>query len=440
MSLKTIAIAIALLALVGALWLLVVAFRGRDRRRWWSSAFRIVPALCLLSLVAVLVPYILGLNAPHAFFNAPAPVSDAASVYSWVGTGLDVDGPRLIAVNARTGQQRWQDAPTARGTLFTQDGDMLYATSYLAGGVSLSAVNGATGAQVWHEELPNVLVQSPAVLVAGTLVVNALDSTGGALGRRQLEAFRPSDGRQLWRVSLGQSDAAPMQLAGGDGLVLTHRYLGVAQAWSLADGHHLWDTPQFDGQIVVEASKVFELTRDGDVIALSAQSGGVLWRARVPGDLRAGVIMQHAIYVTAQRDDTNASGLLVDPVRVYAFDVATGQQLWSFATKSVDAGALIADAQGVYVAVDEGIYALRPADGTPRWRTATGGWRLLAGFSPFVGSVLYVSLIEAVPQQQLIGLAQQGQTYLYALDQNTGSPYWKMPIGPLVTTHGLGGF
>lgn len=433
MPLKSIAIAIALLALVAALWLLVAAVRGRSRR--WSSAFRVVPALCLLGLVAVLVPYIFGLNAPHAFFNAPAPVPDTASVYSLVGTGLDIDGPRLIAVNARTGQQRWQDPPAARGTFVTQDGNMLYAVSYHASGTSLYAVNGATGAQAWRDVLPNMLTQTPAGIVYGTLFLSVSDVTGGRLGPQQLYAFRLSDGHQLWRVPVGNPDAGSIQLYSGPGLVITHLFHDVVQAWSISDGHQMWSAPQFDGQIVVGANSVFELSRDGDVIAMSAQTGTVLWRSNVPGDLRAGVTTQNAIYVTAQSDVTNASGLLVDPIKVYAFDMATGHLLWSFTTKSVDAGTIVASTQSIYVDVDDGIYALHPLDGKLLWHNRSGGWRLLAGFSPFIGPVLYVSLIQTVPNQQLLG--QQGQTYLYALDQSTGSPYWKMPIGPLVTTHAI---
>jgi outer membrane protein assembly factor BamB len=269
------------------------------------------------------------------------------------------------------------------------------------------------------------------------LVLSVRHVTGGNLGLQQLYAFRPSDGHQLWRVSFGKIDSGSIQLSGGSGLVITHLDNDVVQAWDISDGHQVWDAPQFDGQIVVGAKDVFELKADGNVIAISAQTGTPLWQSRVPGDLRAGVIAQNTICVTSQRDDTNASGLLIDPVKVYAFDMATGHLLWSFATKSVDAGALIANAQGVYVDVDEGIYALRPSDGKPLWHNDMSGWRLLAGFLPFVGSVLYVSRIEAVPNQQFLQLGQQGQTYLYALDQRTGSPYWKMPIGPLVTTHGL---
>jgi len=433
MPLEPIAIVVALLALAGALWLLVAAIR----RRKWSSAFFVVPALCLLGLVAVLVPFIFGLNAPHTFFNAPAPVPDTANVYSWVGTGIDVDGPRLIAVNARSGQQRWQDSPAVHGTLFTQEGTMLYAVSYHAGGASLNAVNGATGAQAWHEDLPNMWPQSAAAIVDGTLVLSVRDVAGGNLGLPQLYAFRPSDGHQLWRVSYGKIDSGPIQLSGGSGLVITHFYNDVVQAWDISDGHHMWDAPRFNGQIVVGANDVFELTTDGNVIAIDTQTGMPLWQSHVPGDIRAGVIAQNTIYVTSQRDDTNASGLLTDPVKVYALDAAAGHLLWSFATKSVDAGALVANAQGVYVDVDEGIYALRPSDGKLLWHNAMGGWRLLPGFVPFVGSVLYVSRIEAVPSQRLIQLGQQGQTYLYALDQRTGSPYWKVSIGPLVTTHGL---
>lgn len=439
MSLKSIAIAIALLALVGALWLLVVAIRRWRRGSWWSSVFRVAPALCMLGLVAVLVPYIFGLNAPHAFFNGPAPAPDNASVYTWVGTGLDINGPTLVAVNARTGQQRWQNTTAAHSTRITQDGSVLYIVSNRVGGVSLDAVSGATGAQAWHTDLPNTYTQSSAVIVDGTLFLSAYDFLGANLGPQQLYAFRLSDGRQLWRVSVAKSDSGLIQLTGGAGLIITHLTNDIVQAWSISDGHHVWDAPQFDGQLIVGANHVFELTRDGYVIAISSQTGTVVWRTTVSGDLRAGVIAQNALYVTAQRDDTNASGLLVDPIQVYAFEVAGGHLLWRFATKSVDAGALLASTQSVFVDVDEGIYALRPSDGKLLWRNETTGWRLVSGLSPFVGSVFYVSLIEAVPPQQLVQLLQYGQTYLYALDQTTGSIYWKMPIGPLVTTHGLVG-
>lgn len=431
MSLKPFAIAIALLALGGALWLLIVAVR----RRHWSSLFQVVPALCLLSLVAVLVSYIFGLNAPHSYFNAPAPVPDTASVYSLVGTGLDAYGPRLVAVNARTGQQRWQDAAVALGASFAQDGDMLYVVSYHAGGTSLSALNGATGASVWRQDVPNMLAQSPSVIVDGALILAVRDVSSGHVGPQQLYAFRLSDGRQLWRALVGKPDSGSIQLYGGSGVVITHIFDDVMQVWRVSDGQLLWHTPRFDGQIMVGANSVFELTRDGDVIDMSAQTGTVVWRSSVPGDLHTGVIAQNGVYVTAQRDDTNASGLLVHPIHVYAFDLASGHHLWSIATKSLNGGAIVASANGVYVDVAEGIYALRPSDGRLLWRSNMGSWALLAGLSPFVGQVLYVSRIEAVPTQQL--LLQQGQTYLYALNQNTGSPYWKMPIGPLVTTHSI---
>ena len=434
MPLKPIAIIAAVLAIAGAVGLLVAAIRGHH---WWSRALLVLPALCLLGLVAVLIPYIFGLSAPHAFFHSPAPVPDTASVYSWVGTGLDVDGPRLIAVNARTGQQRWQNSPAILGTSVTQAGTMLYSVSYQSAGVSLYAVNGANGASVWHEDLPNMWTQSAAEVVDGTPVLSVQDAAGGKLGPPLLYAFRSSDGHQLWHESVGDTFSGPIQLSGGSGLVITHLDNGALQAWSVSDGHPVWDAPPFDGQIAVGANDVFELTKDGTVIAISTQTGTLLWQSRVPGDVRAGVIARNTIYVTAQPDTTNASERLIDPVQVYAFAVANGERLWSFATKSLDAGSLVASAQGVYVDVDEGIYALRPSDGKLLWHNDTSGWRLLAGLSPFVGPVLYVSLIEGVPDQQFPQFEQQGQTYLYALDQHTGSPYWKMPIGPLVTTHGL---
>ena len=440
MPLKPIAIAIALLALLGALWLLIVALRRWRQGRRWSNAFRVVPALCLLGLVAVLVPYVFGLTSPHAFFNAPAPVPDTASVYSVVGSAHDAaaNGPWLVAVNARTGQQRWQHAHAAYATLFIQDDTMLYAVAYEAGGISLSAVDGATGAQTWREELPDVGLSSPgspAVIVDGTLVLGV--RVGGQdPGPTQLYAFRAADGRQLWNVPVSKQG----ELDGGSGLVFTHAPYDVVQAWSSSDGHHVWDGPRLDGQVVAGANEVFELTRNGDVIALSAQTGTVEWSSHVPGDADAGILAQRALYVTAH-NGINASGFAVDPV-VYAFDVGTGHQLWQYAPKVMGLVVLAASTQSLYLNDADGIEALRPADGRLLWHNGMRGWgyHTGSGLSSVVDPVLYTSRTEGVPPQQLKLLGgYQAQTYLYALDPTTGSAYWKMPIGPLVTMGGLVG-
>jgi outer membrane protein assembly factor BamB len=319
-----------------------------------------VPALCLLGLVAVLVPYLFGLNSPHAFFHAPASVPDTASVYSVVGSGKDAaaNGPWLVAVNARTGQQRWQHAHATSSTSFTQDGSMLYAVAHEAGGISLSALYGATGAQTWHEELADVRLSSvgaPAVVVDGTLVLGL--NVGVGLGPpTQLYAFRASDGRHLWHAPVS-AQGGTIELDGGSGLVFTHGPYDGVRAWSIADGHHVWDGPRLDGHVMAGAYGVFELRRNGDVIGLNVQTGTVAWSAQVPGDLDAGILAQQVLYVTAYRG-LNASGFAVDRV-VSAFDVATGHQLWQYVPQGVGREVLAASTQARYLNDGSGIDAPR---------------------------------------------------------------------------------
>src|SRR5215831_261515 len=104
MPLRPLAIGIALVALALALWLLVAAVR----RRRWTSLLQVVPALGLLALVALLVPYIFGLNAPHPFFNRPAAVPAGTIIYYSSGPNRSDNHLTLFAVDGQTGKTLWQ--------------------------------------------------------------------------------------------------------------------------------------------------------------------------------------------------------------------------------------------------------------------------------------------------------------------------------------------
>ncbi len=449
MPLRPIAIVIALLALSGAVWLLVAAVRHRRR---WTSVFRVAPALCLLGLVAVLVPYIFGLSGPRPFFNRAAPVPAATVVYRVVSRYSSTPpSGSLIAFQGQTGKVLWQRTIPGNQWYFTVGDDAVFvvasANSSTPGGavtptVEILAFSAATGAVRWHETLPpDLIVQGPAVLAHGVLFLGAGQSDSHAPG--QILALRPSDGSRVWTAQIAPLDANTdtPTLYATDDVLFVRLGLFVLQARSLTDGRLLWTNPQVGHNVVFGSDAIYELQNYGSLIARSAQTGDTLWQF---GDLdmfHAGYVAGDTLYVTAQRSGTapaatDAKGRLTNPETLYALDASTGRVRWRFVTQSAGAGYVVAGRDTVYIQADDGVHALRAADGTVRWHSDShNNWTIDAPFIPVVvGPVLYVGAAQALPPEILtVFPPRKVQDYLYAVNEADGSADWGVAVGPVTT-------
>ncbi len=178
------------------------------RSRHWRALLLLVPALACAWLASLPVPYLLGLGAPHAVFNRPAPVSDTAVVfYSTHPSACDTHPapPALIAVQASTGKTLWQR--TMPGPYNTQDGRAEYVVSSSPGATRIVALEGATGNLLWQHALPETTTWGQPLLTGGLLVLEGFTLRSAPpqpqILERQIVAFRPADGQQLWSVMVG---------------------------------------------------------------------------------------------------------------------------------------------------------------------------------------------------------------------------------------------
>lgn len=132
------------------------------------------------------------------------------------------------------------------------------------------------------------------------------------------------------------------------------------------------------------------------VYALEANTGACRWTEKLEGQIGGTVaVEQESVYATA-------AGL-------YAFDRATGTELWSFSTRApVETYPVVANNR-VYTADEAGfVYAVSAETGDLDWRTDVGSPPESGGLAVTPQAVYY-----------------SGRDGLYALDEETGERRWQ---------------
>ena len=226
----------------------------------------------------------------------------------YVGTS-DKDR-KVVALDAKTGAKKWEQATqTSASSPALGPNGMVYVS---AG--KLYALDGATGAVRWSQDLNVLPAQAPTVGPTGTVYVGTADS--------RLLALDGATGQTLWSFDTGDSLDYPVVLGPGDMLYASARRLFALGT----NGRERWE-------------------RQGD---------GTAWAAPAVGD--------NGILYTGYSDS-----------KVYALDALTGQTKWVFATND---GLICFPALGANAALffqcegDSKAYALNRQTGRPLW-TAT---------------------------------------------------------------------
>ena len=200
----------------------------------------------------------------------------------------------------------------------------------------------------------------------------------------------------------------------------------VLAAWSTSDGRELWRTPigrtyrghdgSTDGPVgtaTLTDSRVYFVGPFGDLLALSAEDGKVLWRKNLATDWGAVAPTYGFATIPLEID-----GVLIVPAgsekhSVLGLDPETGRQLWSHGTDRVDYSTpVIVESEGrrqVLVAGALELVALDPKSGKQLWSHRHSDER---GFDP------------TYPQLQLVGdrllLTFYSEAALYGLTTDSG--------------------
>ena len=173
-------------------------------------------------------------------------------------------------------------------------------------------------------------------------------------------------GNQLFVQGMKGRDSVVTSLGRADGKVLWTRIVGPARENDRGSGPR--STPTVDGD------RVFVLTENGDLAALRAQDGGVVWQRNILRDFSG----QNISWLLSESPLVDGDKVIVTPggrgAGMVALDKATGKTVWAAKELSDEAGyssAIVADVQGVRTVMtltsSAGV-GVRVSDGKLMWR------------------------------------------------------------------------
>jgi outer membrane protein assembly factor BamB len=251
------------------------------------------------------------------------PAYDATRVY------FSIASDRIVAYDLQTGTQKWMASAQPRFQPVAGDGLLMVVEPD-----GLTALHGDTGLPAWRLPLADQPAQRP-VWDHGWLVVATMSGT--------VQAFRASDGHQLWSREVASPAHALPALA---------------------------------------ADRVYVATADGRIVALQVETGAPEWERRLGGAPNEILALDDRVYVGATDDF------------FYCLMAKDGRVDWRWRTGGDAVGVPVADERRVYfVALDNVLRALNRVSGGQAWmrplpfRPSTGpvkagGTIVVAGQAP----------------------------------------------------------
>ncbi len=185
------------------------------------------------------------------------------------------------------------------------------------------ALNSEDGSERWRARVSSEVLSTPRV-AQGSVVVHTLDGA--------IVALEADSGKQRWLYT----DSVPVLSLRGSGSPLIQDgmvYAGLANgklvALDLTDGELVWETVisyprgrselerivDIDGDPVEYDGTLYVSTFNGELAAVSAASGVVLWRAKVGSSKSVAVNWRYVYVVDGQS-------------RVWALDPQSGEAAW----------------------------------------------------------------------------------------------------------------
>ena len=232
------------------------------------------------------------------------------------------DRGRMVAFSAARGRERWKTRVQAHVTGgLGSAGELLLLGTSKAEVIAISKRNGKI---VWRHRLTSEVL-APPVEAGGVIVARTVDG--------RLFGISAVSGERLWMY---EKSVPSLTLRGlGTPVIVERRvYVGAADgsivALSLTSGEVVWEksiaTPKgrseldrlvdVDGDLIVSDGVIYAAAYQGNIVALAAESGRLLW----------------------QREMSSYSGLTVDERNIYladdrsiirALDRKSGETVWT---------------------------------------------------------------------------------------------------------------
>jgi outer membrane protein assembly factor BamB len=238
---------------------------------------------------------------------------------------------------------------------------------------------------------------------------------------------------RVWTVNIGSGSSRKNRITAApvvaDGRVFTMDAAAVVQATS-TQGAVLWQadlTAEFDrgggvsgGGVSVAGNQVFVSTAYGELVALEASSGAVIWRQRLDSPVTGAPAVEGGIVYVAGRDGSG-----------WAIKAETGRVLWTVpgavgTTGMIGAaGPSVGDRLVLFPFANGGITAALKTSGVQVWQAPVTGQRVgraYAGVTDVTGDAVVIG------ETTFVGTAS-GRTA--AIDTSSGERIWTAVEGAL---------
>lgn len=257
-------------------------------------------------------------------------------------------------------------------------------------------------------------------------------------GRPDHVAGNPSLGTGLspaWRTSIGAGASRnrrivnPPILAGGR--LYAMDAIGRVSAIDASSGNRIWqvrvaspfeDSDPLGGGLAFAEGVLVATTGFGEVLALDPANGGAFWSVLTDSPIRAAPTVADGRVYAVSVDNT-----------LYAFDLRTGEELWTHSGILEGAGLLGGAAPGVgsgvvVAAFSSGeVFALRDSNGRPAWSDSLTAARQLGPLAALAD----IRGAPVVDEQFVIATSHSGR--MAAIDLRSGVRVWEQPVGGIET-------
>jgi outer membrane protein assembly factor BamB len=267
---------------------------------------------------------------PAEFGNEGTPAVAAGGVFHGVEA--------LYRLDLDTGQRQW----TAEVPLFPR------ASPTVADGVvyvptdGVAAVDAASGEIRWRESLGRA-EGAPAVQ-GSSVVANVRTETGSTVTCLDAET-----GEERWSFARDEWFRAPPAVRGStvyvgasDGRLSALALDTGEERWAVETGQRIWMSP------AVDESRVYVGTDDGRLVTVDRDAGKRQWSRELEGAVRSTVRVGESLY----------AGTLGSTLS--ALDPDDGSTTWEYTTPHPVFNDPVVTADRVYLATEDGMFALQP--------------------------------------------------------------------------------
>jgi outer membrane protein assembly factor BamB len=276
---------------------------------------------------------------------------------------------------------------------------------------------------------------SAAVAVPAAEVNTSWAQTGGNERKEMGHLALGTALSRAWTASIAGGSKKTRLAAGpvvADGTVYVIDTAAVIHAFAATNGSERWRRSLsvkgdgadsvFGGGVSFDNGKLYATTGVGDVAALDASTGNVIWKVRPAGPMRgAPTVASGQVYVITQDN------------QIYALNAADGKTTWNEAGTLENSGifgvAAPSVAQGTVVAgFSSGeLTAYRYENGRAVWQDALSR----TSMSTAVASLSDIDADPVISDGKVYAIGQGGR--MVALDIISGQRLWELNIGGIAT-------